>query len=67
MIVLISGGGSALLPHPVAGLPLALKSDIVKQLAKAGANINELNAVRRELSVVKGGGLAQNLHPAKET
>ena len=67
MIVLISGGGSALLPQPVPGLSLNLKSDIIKQLAKSGADICELNAVRRDLSLVKGGGLAQYLYPAQET
>ena len=57
---LISGGGSALLPQPIDGVSLESKVAITRQLAAAGADINELNAVRREISVVKGGGLAEH-------
>ncbi|WP_013629749.1 glycerate kinase type-2 family protein [Rubinisphaera brasiliensis] len=56
-LVLISGGGSALLPAPVTGVSLEQKADLTRQLARAGATIEELNAVRRSLSQVKGGGL----------
>jgi len=56
-LVLISGGGSALLPAPVSGLTLERKAELTRQLARAGADISELNAVRRTLSRVKGGGL----------
>ncbi|MEM9353262.1 MAG: DUF4147 domain-containing protein [Planctomycetota bacterium] len=56
-LCLISGGGSALLPAPIDGLSLEDKVEITRGLSAAGATIEELNAVRRELSVVKGGGL----------
>ncbi len=56
-IVLISGGGSALMPAPVAGTSLKEKQRITQVLSAAGANIHELNTVRRHLSCIKGGGL----------
>jgi hydroxypyruvate reductase len=59
VIALISGGGSALLPAPVAGVPLADKQAITKFLSGAGANIQQLNTVRKQLSRIKGGGLAR--------
>ncbi len=55
-LCLISGGGSALLPAPIEGLALEDKVEITRGLSGAGATIEEMNAVRRELSVVKGGG-----------
>jgi glycerate 2-kinase len=55
--VLVSGGGSALLPAPVAGISLADKLAVTRHLSAAGANINELNTVRKQLSRIKGGGL----------
>ena len=58
-IGLISGGGSALLPDPVEGVSLADKLAITRFLSSAGANIEELNAVRTQLSRLKGGGLAR--------
>lgn len=57
-ICLISGGGSALLPAPVDGLDLETKLQLTREIAARGGNIAELNTVRRELSRVKGGGLA---------
>lgn len=57
LIVLISGGGSALLPYPVPPLKLKEKMEAVKLLQSQGARITEVNAVRKRLSVVKGGGL----------
>lgn len=57
LIVLISGGGSALLPYPVPPLKLKEKMEAVKLLQSQGARIAEVNAVRKRLSVVKGGGL----------
>ena len=57
-VALISGGGSALLPAPVAGVPLAEKLRLTSQLQAAGAAIDEVNLVRRHLSRVKGGRLA---------
>lgn len=56
---LISGGGSALLPAPVEAITLADKQAVTKQLSGAGANIEELNTVRKQLSRIKGGGLAR--------
>ncbi|MCA8988303.1 MAG: glycerate-2-kinase family protein, partial [Planctomycetaceae bacterium] len=60
VLVLISGGGSALLPAPRKGITLEQKRDLINQLARKGANIVELNSVRKELSEIKGGGLARN-------
>ncbi|HTU26938.1 MAG TPA: DUF4147 domain-containing protein [Pirellulales bacterium] len=57
--MLISGGGSALLPAPAAGVPLADKLAITRHLSASGANIAELNTVRKQLSRIKGGGLAR--------
>jgi glycerate-2-kinase len=59
-LCLISGGGSALLPAPVAGITLADKQSLTRHLSAAGANIAELNTVRKQLSRIKGGGLAWN-------
>jgi glycerate 2-kinase len=56
-IVLISGGGSALLPAPLPDVSLADKVAVTRVLATAGAPIHELNIVRSQLSVIKGGGL----------
>lgn len=58
-ICLLSGGGSALLPAPIDGITLADKLAVTKQLSGAGANIQELNTVRKQLSRIKGGGLAR--------
>jgi glycerate 2-kinase len=58
-IALISGGGSALLPAPVAGVTLAYKLALTRHLSAAGANIEQLNIVRKQLSRIKGGGLAR--------
>ena len=56
-LVLISGGGSALLPAPVPGISLADKLNVTRCLMRSGATIQELNTVRKRLSLVKGGGL----------
>ena len=56
---LISGGGSALLPAPVEGVSLAEKQALTRLLSAGGANIQELNTVRKQLSRIKGGGLAR--------
>tara|TARA_R110002049_G_scaffold72490_2_gene187162 strand:+ start:184880 stop:186259 length:1380 start_codon:yes stop_codon:yes gene_type:complete len=56
-IALISGGGSALLPAPTEGITLSDKLDVTRYLSGAGADITELNTVRKHLSDVKGGGL----------
>jgi glycerate-2-kinase len=56
-ICLISGGGSALLPAPVQGITLEDKLAVIRLLSARGADIVELNTVRKHLSRVKGGGL----------
>jgi hydroxypyruvate reductase len=56
---MISGGGSALLPAPVEAITLADKQAVTKHLSGAGANIEQLNTVRKQLSRIKGGGLAR--------
>jgi len=56
-IALISGGGSALMPAPLDGITLQDKLDVTRFLSAAGADITELNTVRKHLSSVKGGGL----------
>jgi hydroxypyruvate reductase len=58
-IVLLSGGGSALLPAPIDGITLEDKQAVTRHLMRAGASINSLNCVRKQLSRVKGGGLAR--------
>jgi hydroxypyruvate reductase len=58
-IALISGGGSALLPYPIEGVTLDDKLAVTRFLSAAGAPIDDLNTVRRELSRIKGGGLAR--------
>ncbi|MBN2579433.1 MAG: DUF4147 domain-containing protein [Pirellulales bacterium] len=58
-LCLLSGGGSALLPAPVPGVTLEDKLAVTRHLSAAGANIAELNVVRKQLSRIKGGGLAR--------
>jgi hydroxypyruvate reductase/glycerate 2-kinase len=64
-ICLLSGGGSALLPAPVAGVSLEDKQVVTKLLHSCGATINEMNAVRKHLSRVKGGGMVRALRGKK--
>jgi len=64
VVVLISGGGSALTPAPVPPVTLAEKQALTRQLLAAGAMINELNAVRKHCSQIKGGQLAKAAAPA---
>ena len=64
VLCLISGGGSALLPFPAAGLSLQDKQDTTKVLLACGATIHEINSVRKHISGVKGGGLARAAYPA---
>ncbi|WP_233472260.1 glycerate kinase type-2 family protein [Cupriavidus respiraculi] len=65
VICLFSGGGSSLLPLPLAGLTLADKQDVNRSLLASGATIAEMNCVRRHLSALKGGRLAAACHPAR--
>jgi glycerate 2-kinase len=58
-VCLLSGGASALLPCPLDGFALADKITLTRELSARGATIEQLNAVRRELSEIKGGGLAR--------
>ena len=65
VICLVSGGGSALLTLPAQGLSLADKQQINRALLESGANIVEMNTVRKHLSRIKGGRLAAACHPAQ--
>jgi glycerate 2-kinase len=59
VLCLISGGASALMPSPADGLSLTEKLEVTRYLSRNGANIEQLNEVRRCLSKIKGGGLAR--------
>ncbi|KAL7673086.1 hypothetical protein ACOME3_007958 [Neoechinorhynchus agilis] len=65
LLVLISGGGSALLPLPADGISLRDKQKVTVCLAQRAASIQELNTVRKALSKIKGGGLLERAQPAK--
>lgn len=64
VICLISGGASALTPAPIPPITLAEKQAATRLLLASGANIQEINAVRKHISVLKGGQLARLAHPA---
>ncbi len=64
VLVVICGGGSALLVAPYA-IPIEKQTEVGQALLKSGADIIEMNIVRQHLSEVKGGGLAQRLYPAR--
>ncbi|NOY39811.1 MAG: glycerate kinase, partial [Nitrospirae bacterium] len=64
-ICLVSGGGSALLVCPLEGISLEEKQEITGLLLNAGADIFELNTVRKHISAVKGGRLAETLYPSR--
>jgi glycerate-2-kinase len=61
IFVLISGGGSALMPLPASGVSLADKQKITNLLLRSGASIHEINSVRKHLSAVKGGQLLRHV------
>lgn len=65
VLCLISGGGSALLALPAPGLTLADKQAVNRALLKCGANIHEMNCVRKHLSAIKGGRLSLAAAPAR--
>ena len=65
VLCLISGGGSSLLALPAEGLTLEDKQAVNKALLASGADIGQMNTVRRHLSAIKGGRLAAAAHPAK--
>lgn len=65
VFVLISGGGSALLPMPAEGVTLEEKIATTDLLLRSGATITEVNAIRKHLSRVKGGWLARRAAPAR--
>jgi len=64
VICVLSGGGSALMAAPRKGLSLKDKQEVTKKLMLAGADIKELNCVRKHLSIIKGGWLAKKAYPA---
>ncbi|MCF8111330.1 MAG: glycerate kinase [Desulfobacteraceae bacterium] len=64
VICLLSGGGSALMPLAAPGLSLAEKQETIRHLLACGAAIEEINAIRKHLSAIKGGQLAKAAAPA---
>ncbi|GCC10346.1 putative hydroxypyruvate reductase [archaeon] len=64
VVVLVSGGGSALFAKPAEGITLKEKQDVTQLLLKSGCTINEFNSVRKHISDVKGGQLAKACYPA---
>lgn len=65
VLCILSGGGSALMPHPAAGISLEEKQQTTQRLLQSGASIEETNAIRKHLSGIKGGRLCQLAHPAR--
>jgi hydroxypyruvate reductase len=65
VVCLLSGGASALLPAPVPPVTLAEKQETTKLLLASGATIHQINAVRKHISAIKGGRLAQLAAPAR--
>lgn len=62
LLVLVSGGGSALLPAPAAGIPFEDKRKTTELLLSCGADIHEMNAIRKHLSRLKGGRLLDHVN-----
>ena len=67
VIALISGGGSALLPAPLAGISLADKAELNRLLLGAGLEITQMNLLRQQVSQLKGGGMLRLTAPAPVT
>ncbi len=65
VIFVVSGGGSAIITLPAEGITLTQLQELTLLLLKSGANIHELNTVRKHLSAVKGGQLAREAYPAQ--
>ena len=61
----ISGGGSALLPLPISPVTLGEEMELTKLMSNSGATIDELNILRKNIEVLKGGGLAKQAKPAQ--
>ena len=64
VVCLLSGGGSSLMPLPRDGVSLADKQALTDVLLKSGAKIDEINSIRKHVSVFKGGWLAKEAYPA---
>lgn len=64
-IAVISGGASAVLTYPAIGITLEDKQELNRQLLRSGANIIEMNCIRKHLSQIKGGRLTQAIAPAR--
>jgi hydroxypyruvate reductase len=64
VVAVVTGGASALLPAPTGGVSLSALRETTEALLEAGADIDEINAVRKHLSALKGGGLARAAAPA---
>jgi len=65
VVAIISGGASALLPYPLPSSTLQEKQRITGELLRCGANIHELNTIRKHMSAIKGGHLAEAAAPAQ--
>ena len=65
VVCVISGGGSALMTKPQAGIMLESIQTLTQKLLACGADISEINTIRKHLDAVKGGGLARLVYPAR--
>ena len=65
VICLVSGGASALLPLPAPPVTLSEKQEVTRLLLASGADIHEINTVRKHISLIKGGQLARMAYPAQ--
>jgi glycerate 2-kinase len=65
VVSLMSGGGPSLLIAPAGGMTIADKKEVNRALLLSGATISEMNSIRRKVSLINGGCLAQAAYPAK--